>query len=79
MNQALKDIRLWLEDMLSLRKLVNVHLFDPCPALGLTGPDMDVEYTIELWGRGTDPVHPTESGYSALAASLSSFCHNTIS
>jgi hypothetical protein len=48
MNQALKDIRLWLKDMLSLRKLVNVHLFDPCPALGLTGPDINVEFAIEL-------------------------------
>ncbi len=76
MNQALKDIRLWLEDMLTLRKLVNVHLFDPCPALGLTWPDMDVEYAMELWGM--DPVHPTESGYVALAASLTSFCHDTI-
>ncbi len=76
MNQALKDIRLWLEDMLTLRKLVNVHLFDPCPALGLTGPDMDVEYAMELWG--TDPVHPTENGYAALAASLTSFCLDTI-
>jgi hypothetical protein len=76
MNQALKDIRLWLEDMLSLCKLANVHLFDPCPALGLTGPEMDVEYAMELWGM--DPVHPNESGYAALAASLTSFCHDII-
>jgi lysophospholipase L1-like esterase len=76
MNQALKDIRLWLEDFLSLRKLGNVHLFDPCPALGLTGPDMDVDYTMELWGL--DPIHPTENGYAALAASLTSFCQETI-
>ena len=59
---------------MNLLKLVNVHLFDPCPALGLTGPDMDVEY--ELWG--TDPVHPTENGYGALAESLTNFCHDTI-
>jgi hypothetical protein len=76
MNQALKDIRLWLEDMLTLRKLVNVYLLDPCPALGLTGPDMDVEYAMELWG--TDPVQSTESGYAAQAASHTSFCHDTI-
>ncbi len=76
MNQALKDIRLWLEDMLSLRKLGNVHLFDPCPALGLTGPDMDVDYAMEL--SGLDPIHPTENGYAALAASLTSFCQETI-
>jgi hypothetical protein len=63
MSQALKDIRLWLEDMLSLRELVNIHLFDPYPALSLTGPDMDVDYAMELWG--TDPVHPNESGYAA--------------
>ena len=55
---------------------MNVHLFDPCPALGLTGPDMDVEYAMELWG--TDPVHPTENGYAALAESLTNFCHDTI-
>jgi lysophospholipase L1-like esterase len=76
MNQALKDIRLWLEDFLSLRKLGNVHLFDPCPALGLTGPDMDVDYAMELWGL--DPIHPTQNGYAALAASLTSFCQETI-
>jgi lysophospholipase L1-like esterase len=71
MNQALKDIWLRLEDMLSLHKLVDVHLFDPCPALGLTGPDMDVKYAMELWG--TDPVHPSESGYAALATSCPVF------
>jgi hypothetical protein len=76
MNQALKDIRLWLEDFLSLRKLGNVHLFDPCPARGLTGPDMDVDYAMELWGL--DPIHPTENGYAALAASPTSFCQETI-
>jgi hypothetical protein len=76
MNQALKNIRQWLEDILTLRKLVNIHVFDPCPALGLTGPDMDVEYAMELWG--TDPVHPTENGYAALAESLTNFCHETI-
>ena len=73
MNQALKDIRL---DFLSLRKLGNVHLFDPCPALGLTGPDMDVDYAMELWGQ--DPIHPTKNGYAALAASLTSFFKDTI-
>jgi hypothetical protein len=51
MNQALKDIRLRLEDMLSLRKLVNIRLFDPCPALGLTGPDMDVEMSCGAGAR----------------------------
>jgi hypothetical protein len=76
-NQALKDIQHWLKDMLSLRKLVKVHLFDPCPALGLTGPDMDVDYAMELWDL--EPIHPTENGYAALAASLSKFCQEIIS
>ena len=37
---------------------------------------MDVDYAMELWGL--DPIHPTENGYSALAAALTSFCQDTI-
>jgi hypothetical protein len=37
---------------------------------------MDVDYAMELWGL--DPIHPTENGYAALAASLTSFCHDII-
>ncbi len=36
----------------------------------------DVYYAMELWGL--DPIHPTENGYAALAASLTSFCQETI-
>jgi hypothetical protein len=65
MNLALADIRQWLEDMTALRKLINVHIFNPLPALGMTGPDMDIDHALELWG--TDRVHATEEGYAALA------------
>jgi hypothetical protein len=76
MNLALADIRQWLEDMIALRKLSNVHIFNPLPALGMTGPDMDIDHALELWG--TDPVHPTEEGYAALAESIKQFANNIV-
>jgi lysophospholipase L1-like esterase len=62
--------------MITLRKLSNVHIFNPLPALGMTGPDMDIDHALELWG--TDPVHPTEKGYAALAESVKQYCHNIV-
>jgi hypothetical protein len=41
MHEALRDLRGWLEDMIDLRKLANVSLYNPCDALNMTGPDMD--------------------------------------
>jgi hypothetical protein len=76
MNLALADIRQWLEDMTALRKLSNVHVFNPLPALGMTGPNMDIDHALELWG--TDPVHPTEEGYAALADSIKQFANNIV-
>jgi hypothetical protein len=76
MNLALGDIRQWLEDMAALRKLSNVHIFNPLPALGMTGPDMDINHALELWG--TDLVHPTEEGYAALADSVKQFANNVV-
>jgi hypothetical protein len=76
MNLALADIRQWLEDMTTLRKLSNVHIFNPLPALGMTGPEMDIDHALELWR--SDPVHPTEEGYAALAESVKQFCHNIV-
>jgi lysophospholipase L1-like esterase len=76
MNLALADIRQLLEDMAALRKLTNVHIFNLLPAQGMTGPDMDIDHALELWG--TDPVHPTEEGYAALADSVKQFCNNII-
>ncbi len=58
MNLALADIRQWLEDMTTLRKLPNVHIFNPLPTLGMTGPEMDIDHVLEL--LGSDPVHPTD-------------------
>ena len=69
MNLALADIRQWLEDMTTLRKLHNVHIFNPLPALGMTGPEMDIDHALELWG--SDPVHPTEEGYATMRPWLS--------
>jgi hypothetical protein len=76
MNLALADIRQWLEDMIALRKLANVHIFNPLPALGMTGPDMDIDHALEL--GGTDPVHPTEEGYAALADSIKQFANDVV-
>jgi hypothetical protein len=76
MNSALADIRQWLEDMATLRKLHNVHIFNPLPALGMTGPEMDIDHALELWG--TDPVHPTEDGYAALAESVKQLSHDIV-
>jgi hypothetical protein len=76
MHEALRDLRSWLEDMIDLRKLANVSLYNPCDALNMTGPDMDVERALELWGN--DPVHPTEAGYAALAQDIRSLCESTI-
>jgi hypothetical protein len=76
MNLALADIRQWLEDMAALRKLTNVHIFNLLPALGMTGPDMDIDHALELWG--TDAVHPTEEGYAALADSIKQFYNNIV-
>jgi hypothetical protein len=76
MNLALADIRQWLEDMTTLRKLPNVHIFNPLPALGMTGPEMDIDHALELWG--SDPVHPTDEGYAALAVSVKQFFHDIV-
>jgi hypothetical protein len=46
MNLALADIRQWLEDMTTLRKLVKVHIFNPLPALRMTRPDMDIDHPL---------------------------------
>jgi hypothetical protein len=62
--------------MTALRKLSNVHIFNPLPALGMTGPDMDIDHALELWG--TDPVHPTEEGYAALADSVKQFANDIV-
>jgi hypothetical protein len=42
----------------------------------MTGPDMDIDHALELWG--TDPVHPTEEGYAALADSVKQFANNVV-
>ncbi len=76
MYLALADIRQWLEDMTTLRKLHNVHTFNPLPALGMTGPEMDIDHALELWG--SDLVHPTEDGYAALAESVKQFSHDIV-
>jgi hypothetical protein len=62
--------------MIDLRKLANVSLYNSCDALNMTGPDMDVDRALELWGN--DPVHPTEAGYAALAQDIRSLCESTI-
>jgi len=76
MHEALRDLKSWLEDMIDLRKLTNVTLYNPCDALSMTGPDMDVDRALELWGN--DPVHPTETGYAALAQNIRALCESTI-
>jgi hypothetical protein len=76
MHEALRDLRCWLEDMIDLRKLANVSLYNPCDALNMTGPDMDVDRALELWGN--DPVHPSEAGYAALAQDMRSLCETTL-
>jgi hypothetical protein len=76
LHEALRDLKSWLEDMIDLRKLTNVTLYNPCDALSMTGPDMDVDRALELWGN--DPVHPTETGYAALAQDIRSLCELTI-
>jgi hypothetical protein len=42
----------------------------------MTGPDMDIDHALELWG--TDPVHPTEEGYAALAESIKQFANDIV-
>jgi hypothetical protein len=42
--------------MVDLRKLANVTVYNPCDAMSMTGPDMDVDRALELWGN--DLVHP---------------------
>jgi hypothetical protein len=76
MNLALADIRQWLEDIIALRKLANVHIFNPLPALGMTGLDMDIDHALELWG--TDLVHHTEEGYVALAESIKQLANHVV-
>ncbi len=48
MHEALRDLKSWLEDMIDLRKLTNVTLYNPSNALSMTGPDMDVDRALEL-------------------------------
>jgi hypothetical protein len=74
MREALRNIKKWLEDMINLRKLTNVY--NPCEALSMTGPDMDVNRALELWGN--DPVHPSEAGYAALALDIRALCESTV-
>jgi hypothetical protein len=76
MQEALRDIKKWLEAMTSLRKLTNVSIYNPCEALSMTGPDMDVDRALELWGN--DPVHPSEAGYAALAQDIRALCESSV-
>ena len=72
MSDSLFEIRSWLTDMLAMRQMDNVTVYNPCEALGMTGAAIDTEYVLELWGA--DPVHPTQKAYELLAEHIQNHC-----
>ena len=73
MGNQLADIHGWLDDLARGRRLQNYEIVCPASALGVednaTINDKSTQVGLRIrWG--TDPVHLTPAGYSALAESL---------
>jgi hypothetical protein len=77
MNLALADIWQWLEDMFMLSKLTNVHIFNPLPALGMMGPDMDIDMHWSCWQihQTVRQHHPHRSEGSSKDCALTQSCY----
>ena len=48
--------------------LKNVSIYNPMVPLGLLDDEADEEHILRLWG--SDPVHPTDEAYEAIATHL---------
>ncbi len=54
--------------MADIRRLKNVSIYNPMVPLGLLDDEADEEHILRLWG--SDPVHPTDEAYGAIALHL---------
>jgi hypothetical protein len=65
MRNVLEDMATWMGSMAEMRRLKNVLIYNPLEPIEL----LDDERILQLWG--TDPVHPTDVAYKAIASHLS--------
>ncbi len=64
-RDILEEMASWMASMADMRRLKNVTIYNPMVPLGLLD---DEEHILRLWG--SDPVHPTDEAYEAIAEHL---------
>ncbi len=60
MIQAIRDVYAWINNMIFMRRIKGLKVFNPTHVLGFNDYDVNIDSIIELWGE--DPVHPTPPG-----------------
>ena len=78
-RDSIMNVYTWLKNIIFMRRLKNVKIFNPSEALGLgknLGDDTDAEALMDLWG--SDPVHPTERAYTILAGAVTTMADELI-
>jgi hypothetical protein len=68
MRDILEEMASWMASMADMRRLKNVTIYNPMVPLGLLDDEADEEQILRLWG--SDPVHPTDEAYEAIATHL---------
>ncbi len=68
MRDILEEMASWMASMAEMRHLKNVTIYNPMVPLGLLDDEADEEHILRLWG--SDPVHPTDETYEAIAHHL---------
>jgi hypothetical protein len=68
MRDILEEMASWMASMADMRRLKNVSIYNPMVPLGLLDDEADEEHILRLWG--SDPVHPTDEAYEAIALHL---------
>jgi hypothetical protein len=72
MGNSLRELTVNLRNMVFMRKLKGVSVFNTIEALGIvpgnSGECLELDRILALWGA--DPVHPTQAAYRLLAEKI---------
>jgi hypothetical protein len=68
MQDILEEMASWMASMAEMRRRKNVTIYNPMVPLGLLDDEADEEHILRLWG--SDPVHPNDEAYEAIAHHL---------
>ncbi len=68
MQDILEEMASWMVSMADMRRIKDVIVYNPMVPLGILDDEADEEHILRLWG--SDPVHPTDEAYEAIAEHL---------